>query len=127
MLAESYETINHNHFGVTIGVAAFQRVTDCFTQQHRLKKIYAYLDDLTVTRATLEKHDRNFKALLDAAVSDGLTFYEEMSKIGLQEIDFLGYRVSHNVMKPDPDRLRPLLDMPPPRTPQLIETRQLPS
>jgi len=70
-----------------------------------------------VTGATLEEQDRNLKALLDAEVSDMLTFNEEKSKIGLQQIDFLGYRVSHNVMKPDPERHRPLLDMPPPRTP----------
>ena len=39
-------------FGVTNGVAAFQRVIDSFIQRHKLKKVYAYLDDLTVTGAT---------------------------------------------------------------------------
>jgi len=64
-------------FGVTNVVAAFQIVIDCFIQRytrHWFKKVYAYLDDLTVIGATLEEHDRNLKALLDAAVSDRITF-----------------------------------------------------
>jgi len=31
-----------------------------------LKKVHAYLDDLTVTGATLAEHDMNLKLLLDA-------------------------------------------------------------
>ena len=31
------------------------------------------------------------------------------------EIDLLGYRVSHNLIQPDPERLRPLHDLPLPQ------------
>jgi len=54
--------------------------------------------------------------LYDAAVSDGLTFNEEKSKIRLQTITLPGYQVSYNETKPDPERLPPLLDMPPPQS-----------
>jgi len=43
------------HFGagtVTNGVSAFQRSINEFIKKHRLKKVYAYLDDLTVTGET---------------------------------------------------------------------------
>ena len=39
-------------FGVT-DVSAFQHSINEFIKKHRLKKVYAYLDDLTVTGETL--------------------------------------------------------------------------
>lgn len=37
-----------------------------FIQRNNLKKVYAYLDDLTVTGATLEELDQNLKDPYDA-------------------------------------------------------------
>jgi len=68
-------------FGVTTGVSAFQRTTDAFIKTHRLLKVYAYLDDLTVTGATLEEHDSNLKLLLDAASSCNMTLNESKSQL----------------------------------------------
>jgi len=45
-------------FGVTNGVSAFQRVTDDFIKRHKLRKVYADLDDLTVTGATKDEHQK---------------------------------------------------------------------
>ena len=56
-------------FGVTKGVSAFQRSIDCFIKRYQLQKVYAYLDDLTVTGETMEEHDLNLKCLLDAAAA----------------------------------------------------------
>ena len=66
-------------FGVTNGVSAFQRSINEFIKKHRLKKVYAYLDDLTVIGETLEEHDRNLRCLLDAAAPCNLTINEEKS------------------------------------------------
>ena len=103
-------------FGVTNGASAFQRIIDKFIQRNNLPKVYAYLDDLTVTGATLEEHDHNLKLLLDAAERDGLTFNESKSKLRRETIQWLGYEIKHKAIKPDPDRLKPLLNMPPPTT-----------
>ena len=61
-------------FGLSNGASAFQRVIDEFILHHNLKKVYAYLDDLTVTGSTLKEHDQNLQKLLAAAEQDGLTF-----------------------------------------------------
>jgi len=76
-------------FGVTNGVSAFQRVMDNFIKRHGLKKVYAYLDDLTVTGATKEEHQKNLQRLLEAAKIDGLTFNESKSKICVTSLDLL--------------------------------------
>jgi len=62
--------------GVTNGVSAFQRSIDCFIKRYQLLKVYAYLDDLTVTGETIEEHDLNLKRLLDTAAACNLTFNE---------------------------------------------------
>ena len=67
-------------FSVFIGASAFQRVIDDFIVRHNLKKVYAYLDDLTVTGSTLEEHNQNPQKLLAAAEQDGLTFNEKKVK-----------------------------------------------
>jgi len=100
-------------FGVTDGVAALQRCIDNFIKRFNLKKVYAYLDDITVTGATLAEHDMNLKLLLDAADECNLTLNETKSKFRTNTLDMLGYRISHNQVKPDPQRLQPLLDLPP--------------
>ena len=87
-------------FGVTNGVSAFQRSVDKF--KHCLKKVYAYLHDLTVTGETLE-HDRNLKCFLDVAAECNLTINEEKSKFRVAELEKLGYVVAYKQMKPYPN------------------------
>jgi len=40
-----------------------------------------------------------------------LTFNEAKSVVAVPQIDILGYRVSHGLVKPDPERLRPLMEL----------------
>ena len=79
-------------FGVSNGASAFQRVIDDFILRHNLKKIYAYLDDLTVTGSTLEEHDQNLQKLLAAAEQDGLTFNEKNHKYDKRKYSYLGMK-----------------------------------
>ena len=109
-------------FGVTNGAFAFHRVIDKFIKRHNLKKVYAYLDDLTVTGCNSEEHAQNLKALLKAAKQDGLTFNEKKSKLRQKVIYLLGYQITYNTVKPDPDRLKPLLKMAPPTTPKELKS-----
>ena len=106
-------------FGVSNGASAFQKVIDDFILRHNLKKVYAYLDDLTVTGSTLEEHDQNLQKLLAAAEQDGLTLTKKNQKY--DNIQLLGHEISQASIKPDPDRLRPLLEMPTPQTPKELK------
>jgi len=80
-------------FGVTNGVSVFQRSIDCFIKRYQLQKLYAFLDDLTVTCETIEEQDLNLKRLLDAAAPCNLTFNEDKSKIRMTSLRMLGHLV----------------------------------
>ena len=48
-------------FGVTNGVAVFQRLMDKLVTDECLKDTFPYLDDITVAGRTQEEHDANVK------------------------------------------------------------------
>ena len=104
-------------FGVVNEVAAFQRVIDDFVTRHNLEKVYAYLDDITVTESTENEHDINLQKLLDAAKADNLTLNQDKSKFKVTSLNLLGYQIAQGEIKPNPERLQALLNLPPPKTP----------
>ena len=98
-------------FDVTNGASFFQRIIDNIIAKYDLRDTYAYLDSVTVCGKTMKDHDHNLKALFSAAKSENLTFNNSKCVFARTEIDLLGYRISHNLIQPDPERLRPLLHL----------------
>jgi len=99
-------------FGVTNGVSAFQRIIDGIISQRALQRTYAYLDNITIGGTSKADHDLNLKRFLNAASQLNLTFNEAKSVVAVPQIDILGYRVSHGLVNPDPERLRHLMELP---------------
>ena len=101
-------------FGVTNGVSCFQRTIDDFIKSNDLQGTFAYVDNVTVCGRNKEEHDSNLEKFLKLANQYNLTFNDNKSVICKDTIDILGYRISHNNLRPDPDRLKPLRDLPAP-------------
>ena len=99
-------------FGVTNGVAAFQRIIDKIIASNKLKHTYAYIDNITIGGADQDAHDENLRLFLKAAKEVNLTFNESKSVVSMSQIKILGYEVSHGLIRPDPERLRPLVELP---------------
>jgi len=81
-----------------------------FIKTYYLQKVYTCLDDIPVTGATVAEHDKNLSCLLAAAADCRLTLNEEVT----DSRDNTCHPISFNKVEPDPDRLQPLLDLPPP-------------
>ncbi|XP_068229407.1 uncharacterized protein [Palaemon carinicauda] len=64
--------------------------------------------------ASQAEHDENVQNFLEVVQKRNLTLNEGKSVISVPTINVLGYCVGNNVIKPDPDRLRPLQELPPP-------------
>ena len=101
-------------FGVTNGVACFQRIIDDIIQTEKLDGTYAYLDNITVCGMTQEEHDRNLERFMETAKRYNLTLNHDKSIISTQELRLLGYTINRGDIKPDPERLRPLMELPVP-------------
>ena len=98
-------------FGVTNGVSCFQRIVDNLIEKYKLIGTYVYLDNITVCGRGDCDHNDNLNFLFNAAKCEGLTFNKSKCLFSRREIDLLGYRVSHYKIKPDPERLCPLMQL----------------
>ena len=101
-------------FGVTNGVACFQRIMDSLIKEEGLVGTYAYLDDVTVCGMTQEEHDDNLKKFVEAAKRRNVSYNENKCTFSTRRLGILGYVVEEGVIRPDPERLKPLRDLPVP-------------
>ena len=108
-------------FGVTNGVSAFQRTMDNLIAKHNLKGTLAYMDNITVCGKTQEEHDTNLQRFYDIVNKYSLTLNHKKSILSVTEINMLGYLISYQTVKPDPERMQPLIDLPVPSTPKSLK------
>lgn len=104
-------------FGVTNGVAVFQRAMDRFVEDEGLKNTFPYLDNITVAGHNQEEHDANVKRFREAIERRNLTLNESKTVESKSSINLLGYCVGNGTITPDQERLRPLQEFPPPENP----------
>ena len=64
---------------------------------------------------TREEHDVNVQRFCDMLKLQNLELNPDKSVIGVTEIQMLGYHISHGVLRPDPDRMEPLVKLPIPK------------
>ena len=107
-------------FGITNGSAVFQRKTDTLVVDHELDDTFPLVDNITICGCDDDEHYENLKLFMEAAEKERLTFSEEKCVFHVNTIDLLGYRISHDSIKPDPDRLAPLLNLPVPEEPKYL-------
>ena len=107
-------------FGVTNGVAVFQRTINDFIKTNDLKDTYAYVDNIMGGGVNQEEHDINLSRLQGAAKRCNFKFNDQKSIFSVSSIDILGYTVSQGSIRPDAECLRPLRELPEPHdTPSL--------
>ena len=108
-------------FGVTNGVSAFQRIMDELVERHNLSGTFIYLDNITICGRDQEEHDLNLQQFYDLISQHDLTLNHEKSILSATEIKMLGYLISYGSIKPDPERMRPLLELPIPHNPASLK------
>ena len=101
-------------FGVTNGVAAFQRIMNRFIADEGLSDTFAYLDDVTICGKNQTEHDKNLHRFLDSAKRKNLVYNEKKCTFSTRKLNILESVICDGVIKPDPERLQSLRDMPPP-------------
>ena len=98
-------------FGVTNGSACFQRKMDKFVTKY---DTFPFIDNVTICGNSQEEHDENLNKFNIAAEKEGLTLSPEKCVFSTPVVDLLGYRISHNTLQPDPERLASLINLPTP-------------
>ena len=99
-------------FGLNVSQDIFQARMDEILED--LQGVVGIHDDVCVHGKTQEEHDRNLKALMDRAAKCGLVFNSEKCDISKPEISFFGNVYSADGIRPDPEKVKAIKNMPVP-------------
>ena len=99
-------------FGVTNGVACFQREMMKFVDENDLEASFPYLDNVTICGKDQEDHDTNMEDFLEAAKRKNLCYNTEKCIFSTRHLPIFGYIIEEGTIWPNPDRLRPLHELP---------------
>ena len=95
----SYE-FNVTPYGLTNAGASYQRMMDVCLAGLPSDRILCYMDDIVVFSRTLDEHVRDLSSVFDRLREGNITLKASKCVIGSNEVDFLGYRLSENGVKP---------------------------
>ncbi|GBO37496.1 hypothetical protein AVEN_245878-1, partial [Araneus ventricosus] len=99
-------------FGLCNASATIQRFIDEVTRG--LPGVYAFVDDILIASKTHEDHYQHLKTLLSRLDEYGLCINVSKCIFGTSTIDFLGFNLSENGIKPLPFKVKCILDFPKP-------------
>lgn len=100
-------------FGVAVAVAIFQRYMEELLQG--IEGVQVYLDDILVGGKNEEQHNARLEAVLQRIQNDGVRLNQEKCAFGMDEVEFLGYKVSRAGIQPTDDKVRALHEAPEPK------------
>jgi CRISPR/Cas system CMR-associated protein Cmr5 small subunit len=118
---ENFYHFLHVPFGVTNGVACFQRVSDNIVQDEGLEGVFPNLDGVTICGKHQLEHDHNLEKFLAAPEKYNLTLNEEKYTFSNTSVNLLGYTIENKTMKPDLDHLKLVLELPIPKDTTLLQ------
>lgn len=102
-------------FGLTVSLAEFIRALDDVLGYELRTKLAIYVDDILVNSVNWADHYGLLKEIFSKLYNRGMTLKLEKCKFGLCELKFLGHQISENGISPDPDKLKAISQLPPPR------------
>lgn len=98
-------------FGVANGPSTFQRLMNKVLSGLLGHCAMVYLDDIVVFSKTPEEHAIHLKAVFDCLRKAGLTLKRSKCTFGAREVELLGFVVSKDGIKPNPDKVKAIIDM----------------
>jgi hypothetical protein len=77
---------------------------------------FAYIDDVLISSNSEEEHQEHLQAVLKRFQEHGMKINGEKSVFGVTEIEFLGFSITKDGMKPLSDRVKAVLEYKKPKT-----------
>ena len=106
-------------YGISSGSEKFQKSMSQILEG--LEGVQCNIDDVLVHAATQSQHDAILDQVLQRLSKAGVTLNSAKCEFNTKQIKFLGHIVSPEGIRPDPEKVSAVVDMPPPNNVQ--ETR----
>ncbi len=104
---------NRLPFGISSAPEVFQRVMHQMFD--RIDGCEIIMDDILVWGATEEGHDERVVRVLNRAREINLKLKKEKTKIKCTTVDYMGHKITSEGLKPDPEKVKAILQMPTPK------------
>lgn len=102
-------------FGLVNAGATFQRLMSRVIGALKSAEVLVYLDDVIVFSDSWHDHVRQLEMVINAFHRANLTVKPSKCVFGASKLKFLGHLISGEGMKPDPDKVKALRELPRPR------------
>ena len=101
-------------FGLINGPATFSRLIDALFGPQCQPRVFGYLDDVIIITKNFDEHLYWLEFVLRRIVDAGLGIIFEKSEFCCQQVPYLGYLLDSEGLRPNPERVAPLLNYPAP-------------
>lgn len=103
-------------FGLKNAPGIFQRVMDDVLREHIGKICHVYIDDIIIFGDTLEEHLQNLETVFKTLKSANFRIQPDKSEFLKNDVEFLGFIVSKNGLKPNPKKIEAIQRYPQPKS-----------
>jgi len=97
--------------GLTNAPRIFQRAMDDILREQIGKTCHVYMDDIIIFSNSIEQHYKDLNKIINILLKANM----KISKFFKRETSFLGYIVSYNVIKTDPEKIDTIIKYPLPK------------
>jgi len=102
--------------GIMNGPPTFQRTMHNLLGYGRWDYGMAYLDDILIFSHTFDEHVKHLYEILSILANANFQVNPDKCFIAVQEIDFLGHTINEHGIKPNGEKIKAIVDLPPPTT-----------
>ncbi len=101
-------------FGLSNSPAVFQALVNDVLRDMVDQFIYVYLDDILIFSSSLQEHVQHVRRVLQRLLENGLFVKADKCAFHAQSVPFLGFIVSPEGVRMDPDRVKAVVNWPTP-------------
>ncbi|XDV17726.1 hypothetical protein PO909_023545 [Leuciscus waleckii] len=99
-------------FGLSNSPAVFQALVNDVLRDLVDQFIYVYLDDILIFSSSLQEHVQHVRRVLQRLLENGLFVKAEKCEFHAQSVQFLGYVISSEGIRMDPDKVKAVIEWP---------------
>ena len=107
-------------FGIISAQDLFQQKMDELFEG--MEGVTPLIDDVIIHGTTREEHDNHLRAALEKASEAKLKLNPDKLSIGVSQVEYFGHLITDEGLKPDPEKVKAIKNMPPPTNKKELQT-----